>query len=79
LDKLHIGVARGGQRSHVPPKFLEHAVILYFEGRFSKQNGVILLKSDILPPRNFFATPKFLGWLRNLTYSSTMTKKLGYW
>jgi len=59
--QLHIGstgVARGGQRGHAPPKFLENTVILCFERRFSKQNSVIRLKTDILLP------PKFLGWLR---------------
>jgi len=40
------------------PKFLENIVILCFERRFSKQNSVIRLKSNIL-------TPKFLGWLRH--------------
>jgi len=53
-----IGVARG-QRGQVPPTFLEHIVILCFERRFSKQNSVIRLKSDILAPL------KFLGWLRH--------------
>jgi len=32
---------------------------LCFERRFSKQNSVIRLKSNILPPQ------KFLGWLRH--------------
>ena len=42
----------------MPPKFLEHVVILCFEGRFSKQNSVIRLKSKILaPPKNFLAPP----------------------
>jgi len=40
----------------MPPKFLENIVILCFERRFSKQNIVIGLKSNIL-------APKFLGWL----------------
>jgi len=57
---LNIGVDRGGQRGYVPPKFLENLVILCFERRFSKQNSVICLKSNILPP-----PPKFLGWLRH--------------
>ena len=34
-------------------------VILCFERRFSKQNKVIRLKSNIFPPK------KFLGWLRH--------------
>ena len=61
-NKLHyvdtlrlIGVARGEQRSHVPPKFLENIVILCFERRFSKQNSVIRLKSNILAPPKFWA------------------------
>ena len=54
-----IGVAKGGQRGHAPQKCLENTVILCFERRFSKQNSVIRLKSNILPP------PKFLGWLRH--------------
>jgi len=36
------------------PKFLENTVILCFERRFSKQNSVISLKSNILAPQNFF-------------------------
>jgi len=56
-----IGVARGGQRGHGPPKFLENIVILCFERRFSKQNSVIHLESNILDP------PKFLGWLRHIS------------
>jgi len=39
----------------MPPKFLENIVILCFERRFSKQNSVIRLKSNILPPPNFWA------------------------
>ena len=50
-----IGVAKGGKRRHGHPKFLENIVILYVERRFSKQNGVIRLKSNILPPPNFCA------------------------
>jgi len=41
------------------PKCLENIVIVCFERRFSKQNSVIWLKSNIL------ALPKFLGWLRH--------------
>jgi len=51
--------SQGGQRGHVPPKFLENIVILCFERRFSQQNSVIRLKSSILAPT------KFLGWLRH--------------
>ena len=39
----------------MPPKCLEHTVILCFERRCSKQNGVIRLKSDILPLPNSWA------------------------
>ena len=47
-----IGVAKGA----MPPKILENMVILCFERRFSKQNSVIRLKSNILPPlQNFWA------------------------
>jgi len=34
----------------MPPKFLEHAVILCLERRYPEQNSVIRLKSNILPP-----------------------------
>jgi len=50
-----IDVARGGQRGHGPPKFLENLIILCFERRFSKQNSVICLKSNILASPNFWA------------------------
>jgi len=60
-----IGVARGAKGA-MPPKCLENIVILCFERRFSKQNSVIHLKSNILPPPEFFwPPPKFLGWLRH--------------
>jgi len=38
---------------------LKNIVILCFERRSSKQNSVVRLKSNILPP------PKFLVWLRH--------------
>jgi len=38
----------------MPPTFLEHIVILCFEERFSSQNSVIRLKSNILNLSNFF-------------------------
>ena len=51
-----IGVARGGAKGVMPlPKFLENIVILCFERRFSIQNSVLHLKSNILPPPNFWA------------------------
>ena len=48
-----------GAKVAMPPKFLEN-IILCFERRFSKQNSVIRLKPNILPPI-------FLGWLRHCT------------
>jgi len=39
----------------MPPRFLENMVILCFERRFSQQNSVIRLKSNILAPTNFWA------------------------
>jgi len=53
------GGAKGATAS---PKFLENMVILCFERRFAKQNGVIRLKSNI------FAPLKFLGWLRHCNH-----------
>jgi len=41
------------------PKFLENMVILPFEWRFSKQNGVIRLKYNILAPQTYFPPPNF--------------------
>jgi len=58
-----IGVAREGKVAN-PPTFLECRVILCFERRFSKQNSVIRLKSNILAHPNFFP-PIFLGYLRH--------------
>jgi len=54
-----IGVASGGKGAMAPKKFLENIVILPFQRRFSKQNGDIRLKSNILPPQ------KILGWPRH--------------
>jgi len=54
IDLCCIGVARGVNGA-MPHKFLEHIVILYFERRFSKQNSVIRLKSNIWPPPFFWA------------------------
>jgi len=48
------------------PKCLENIVILCFEKRFSKENSVIRLKSNILPP-------KFLGWLRHCCLAENVT------
>jgi len=41
-----------------PQKCLENIVILWFEKRFSKQNSVIRLKSNI-PPQFFAAHSNF--------------------
>ena len=46
----------GGAKEAMPPKRFESIVILCFERRFSKQNSVILLNSNILPPPNFWAS-----------------------
>ena len=46
--------SQGGQKGPCPPKFLENIVILCFERRFSRQNSVICLKSNILPPPQIF-------------------------
>ena len=54
-----IGAARGAKETMFPKNFLENTVILCFEGRFSKQNSVIRLKSNILPPPSFLARPNF--------------------
>ena len=50
--------SQGGQRGREPPIFLENIVILCFERRFSKQNSVIRLKSNILPPTQIFGLAK---------------------
>jgi len=46
--------SQGGQRGHGPPTCLENIAILRFERRFSEQNSVIRLKSNILSPPKFF-------------------------
>ena len=56
---MTIGVARGAKEAMIPPKVLENIVILCFERRFSKQNSVIRLKSNILGPRKFLSLPNF--------------------
>jgi len=53
-----IGVAGGPKGPCLPLKFLEHIVILCIEKRFSQQNSVIRLKSNILAPQILgLATP----------------------
>jgi len=50
-----IGMLRGAKGPYLPKK-IENIVILCFERRFSKQNSVIRLKSNILTPQ-IFCTP----------------------
>jgi len=50
-----IDVARGAKGAMPLPKCLENIAILCFERRFSKQNSVIRLKSNILALPNFWA------------------------
>ena len=73
----NIGVARGGPKGPCPPKFLKRIVILYFQRRFSKQNRIILLKSDILASPKIFCHPHFLGWLRHC-HQSQKPKNANY-
>jgi len=54
----------------MPPKCLENIAFLCFERRFSKQNSVIRLKSNIL------ALPKFLGWLRHCSTLNVFENEL---
>ena len=51
--------SQGGGKGAYPQTFLEKIVISCFERRFSKQNSVIRLKSNILAPQKIFvmATP----------------------
>jgi len=58
-EVTNIGVAGGGPKRPCPPKFLENIAILCFERRFSKQNSVIRLQSNILPLQKFLAPPSF--------------------
>jgi len=46
----------------LPLRFFENIVILCFERRFSKQNSVIRLKSNILAPKKIFGSLQIL-WL----------------
>ena len=50
---------QGWAKGTMPPQFLENIVILCFEKRFSEQDSVIRLKSNILAPL------KYLGRLRH--------------
>jgi len=60
LSRHTIGVARGELGAMVPPKFLEHIVILCFEKRYPKQNSVIRLKWNILAPLKIFVLATLL-------------------
>jgi len=67
--QLGIGVAGGGDKGYMALKLLENIVILCFEVRFCKQNSVIRLKWNILPP-------KFLGWLRYCSLAIAALNKI---
>ena len=69
---LHSRSQGGGQRSHGTPKFLENIVSLCFERRFSKQNSVIRLKSNI-------SAPKVLGWLCHCSATITAAGRFLPW
>jgi len=60
--QLGIGVSRGAKGAVPPKKCLENIVILCFERRFSKQNSVIRLKSNIWLPQNFWAGYATAAW-----------------
>ena len=61
----------GGKGTMAPPKFLEN-VILCFERRFSKQNSVIRLKSNILALQIFgLAMTLGLWWFRLNIFANT--------
>jgi len=49
--------SQGGQRDHGPSKYLENIVIVCLEKRFSKQNSLFRLKSNVLSPPKFSALP----------------------
>jgi len=83
LVDASIGVAGGGKGTIAAPKFLENLVILPFNWRFSKQNGVICLKSNISPPPKFWAgyatgcqvTTRVSGVYQSLIVTFDWTKK----
>ena len=58
MQKISKGRVKGAMP---PPKFVENIVILCFERRFSKQNSVIRLKSNILVPLKIFGLPPIFG------------------
>jgi len=61
---------RGAKGAMPPKKFLENIVILCFERRFSRQNSVIRLKSNIWSPKNFWH-PQIFGLATPLVISLT--------
>jgi len=67
-----IGVARGANGA--TPTFLDNINILCFEKRFSKQNSVIRLKSNILVPPNFLPPPQIFGLATPLGRSALLTQ-----
>ena len=62
--------SQGELRVHVPPKCLEHIIILWLERRYPKQNSVIRLKSNIFPTPNFWAgyacATQLGAWVHNI-------------
>jgi len=67
---------------HDSPKILENVAVLCFERRFSKQNSVIRLKSNILGTRKFLppqifrlATPLGMTLYSCITTIAQMSRK----
>jgi len=72
-NQLHLSHRRsqGRPKGPWPPTFLENIVILCFERRFSKQNRVVRLISNILaPPQFFWPSPNFrAGYATDLSHT----------
>jgi len=76
--------SQGEAKRPCPPQILEHIVISCFERRFSKQNSVIRLKSNILSPKFFpppnswagYATVVMLLWHRNVVFKNVKSLSL---
>jgi len=66
--------SQGAAEGPYPPKFLENIVILFFERRFSKQNSVIHLQSNILAPPNFWPLPNFWAGYATASWGITFFK-----
>jgi len=62
--------SQGGQMGYDLPRFLENIFILCFEKRFSEQNSVICLKSNILAPPNFWA-----GYATDREFHTSLIKR----